>query len=494
MSCKKIQFFVLCATIVGTFFACHSSPGRDESPPKRLRPACPPPVFETPERGHQMLSKELKKAIEIGIRAKLLANVYLGDDDSKANIFVPVISLHFKKPDGTLEEETHFVRSDKKKICLFASGGGERGHVWEKGIHQIYPLLFGERIKVIRAGWLAKHLLRDFELPNTADKSPEDLHSEIFWKTYVHYFLPVQLSPLMAGRHLDHMEVHAFSWWDVCDGCHAQLPYEYAGVPLFYKIVSSRPYEKHYKRTPEFQFSFLKGIKQERKEVLKDTFDRIMGLAQLYDDQPKKEKKAFWTTYPGVEAAKWLGHTFHRENPLLKEYLGSIPESSVKSLEDLLSYLKKENWELSCYQKKPRTFSIQKAWESHWGQRVIPHFGWTSVAETLLEERNGVCEMCGKEGLADISFVYHSKHRGTAPTTTGGEEQGDGSGDDELDIFIRESRIDFSEKNARRKKSLTVGSECVKYMTVTKTKVMDQRKKQKENAKKMNSLKEELGD
>ena len=251
--------------MVEAFFACHSATEAEGSPPKRLRAACPPPVFETPPRGSHKHSLELEKAIEIGLRTKLLANVYLGDEDSRANIFVPILTLHFKAPDGALQQETHFLRSDKRKICLFASGGSEFGHVWEKGIHQIYPLLFAERIKVIRAGWLEKHLYKDLGLLNILGKSPEDLHSEIFWKTYVTYFLRTQLSTLTEGRSLDHMEVQAFSWWDVCDSCHKALPYDYEGIPLSYKVVSSHPYEKHYTETSAFQFSFLKGIKQQRR-------------------------------------------------------------------------------------------------------------------------------------------------------------------------------------------------------------------------------------
>jgi hypothetical protein len=471
MSCR---FIILLSILTGIFFAGHSALEREESSPKRKR-VCPPPAFETPEKSAQGDSVALGKAIEIGLRAKFLANVYLGDEDSKTNIFVPVLTLHFIASNGTPQEESDFVRSDKEKICLFASGGGDRGHLWEKELHRMYYLLFGERVKVIRASWLEKHLYTDRRLSNILGKTPKDLHSEIFWKIYVDNFLEKQLSTLAKGRPLDHMKVQAFSWWEVCDSCHEGLPYKYKGTPLSYHIVSCRPYKNHHGETPGFQCSFLQGVEEKRGKTLKDIFDRIMGLSQIYEDQSKEEKRTFWTTGPGGEAAKWLGHTFHRKNPLLKDYLQSIPESEIPPLEELLSYLRRKNWELSCYQKKLFAYRIQEAWESYWGQRVIPHFGWTFMGESFLESADGMCEMCGKKGIRDLSFVYHPKHRGAAPKA-----------------FKKEDQAEDLGSPAHKKGCLTVGSECVKYMQLSEEVVRRKRETLRKNRKKMDPLRQEL--
>lgn len=429
--------------------------------------------------------EEFQKAIEIGLRTKLLANVYLGDNDNAANIFVPLLTLYFQSSNGNLCEETHFIRSDKGKICLFASGGRSE-HVWEKGIHKIYPLLFkGDRIKIIRANWMTKHLHKDFGLLNVLGDSPEELHSEIFWKFYVTHFLDTQLSLLTKDRSLNHVEVRAFSWWDVCDGCYDQLPRLRNGISLTYNVVSARPYKKGYQQTPEFRFSFLQELSIKREEILKDIFERIIAFAEAYEDESKEAKRTFWTTHPGVDAAKWLGYVLNEENPLLQIYLRDASATSQAILDNLSRYLAKENWDLSCYYP-PFTYPIQHAWKKYWGQKVIPHFGWHFVGEALATAENIICEMCGKKGIKDLSFLSHPKYRDISPIVKEEEPEEDYEpGKHVLGALSKRGK-------ELRKKSLTVGSECVRHMILSRKDIKEKQKKLKKNRATMEPLKAQL--
>ncbi len=457
----KIFNVFLSILFLGISFSAYSSQSDEEmAPPSTKRPRrrissqdldaifvttqapVPPVVEERPSLEHP---EGFEKAVKIALRVKILANTYLGDPNHNANIFIPFLLLHIEGPHGQTHATPTFVKRGEK-ICLFASGGLKSD--WEKAVQRIYPLLFGgEKIKIIRGAWMNKHLERELGFSNTFKEIPIGgspfegyLHSEAFWKKYAQYFL----EPQLGERSLIRIDVHGFSWWDVCTFCHKnQLPSECklssaVSVPFRHRISAAYHYSHDYRQGRNFKSDRLQEVDRKKDAELQDILFRTLGVLRRPKLKLEDEKRIFWTTSPGIELAKLLGQAFMKPNPLLDPL---VPASAQGLLRELLPYLKVVNWDLSCYYEETPLNDIQKTWQKYWKGGVIPHFGWTEIDTFSLDFPEGICEMCGKKDIKKIHLVYHPKYRGKvgSPALT---------------------------KAQKIKRSLRVGSKCVKVMTL----------------------------
>ncbi len=388
---------------------------------------------------------------EFGHRIHAMVQAYQSPED-RVNIFVPAVSTKEGNPCDYLKR--------KGKICVFASGGLK--NAWEKTVSKAYHVLYGEEIKIIRASWVQKHLDRDLETKYA--KTPQTLHTELFFKLFANKF----------KRGI--CEMKAFSWWSPCESCHDLLStfFKDGGYEItFVKKYPSPAYES----TPAFRVRKmpLAHAQVVEEKVWKDLWDQVVKVSQK-PFESEVDKKTFWAeNYQGICLSKWLAQVFVKtpglklglEDPDLSPemlfmkditpYWEEVASEEQESVYGMVRYLAQVNWELSCWYKPPFPEDIQKRWVAHWKKAVVPHFNWQEVGGDEDEEASTTCEMCGYERIRHISYVYHNKH---TPTQKGQPDQA-----------------------YKRKKSLTVGSECVAHLILNAQQVAQSQQKALEKAK-----------
>lgn len=404
--------------------------------------------------------------VDIGMRVKLIANVYLRNLDEKANIFVPFFRATIKNPDGSLVERVNYFRykGRKGKICVFASGGFH--NAWEKSTQRVYEAFYGSKIKIIRGTWIQKHLYRDYKELQKFERTPlEDLHSELYYKTFFERFFPRQLEELKEGGDVLGVVIDAFSWWDVCDGCHEHnLPHNLGKTPVTYRIKSARPYTHTYRDTDMFQSRVLSDLEEKENKHWLSLWSEIKKLPEK-DFSDEEDKRKYWTeTIQGIELTKWLGQAFvenkkpGKKGDVLRHYQ-ALEEFDRDQLKGLIDYLKEENWEFSCWYSHPfPRGDIQKKWKKYWLQLVVPHFGWKEISSEHLDQDTN-CEMCGFEEARKISYIYHPKYRSAK-----------GFPQSKVVVAFLGGPLppESDELKKFKVKSLAVGSKCIETLRLTK--------------------------
>lgn len=442
----------------------------------------------------------LSKMIDMGMKLKLLSNVYLGNVMGKANIFLPRYRVDIELPDETLTTREGYFKTKKGEICVFASGGLH--YIWEKNIRHVYEIFFGEKIKIIRAHWIQKHIYKkNHETTLEEDfsgKKQKELHSEYYYDLFFHkYFIPqlMQKVKKSSGR-LKSLTINVFSWWDVCNKCEKKLSAhkEPLGndVSLTYKIAAYKPYKKDYPPISCVDHTRIPYTKE------KKAWEDLWGIISKYTDKSfknEKKKKRFWTKeHEGLEVCKWLGQAFsertialngretlEKEGSIFSLYRQEQPKK-VKALKNLLSYLYDKNWDLSCWYKGPYPVPVQKNWKKHWKQVCVPHFGWEEVhvIEKKKEEKGqpiefedredweGSCEMCGHEEIGNVYRVFHRKLHGSKKFLSFSKNE----------QKEREGPLGYTHETPltslsaplqkKRLQALCVGSQCVQTLTLEK--------------------------
>lgn len=455
---------------------------------------------------------DFKLPVAIGTRIKLLANVYLANLDEMANIFLPRYTLEVECHDGSLKKAQSFFKTPKGQICVFASGGLH--HIWEKNISHIFEIFFGQKIKIIRAHWIQKYLYKEKGIKRDLEEEflgrEQELHSEFYYDIYFRKFFVPDLLELLQEKFIDepstpilkHITVHAFSWWDVCDGCESSLsshkPPDFAEFGLSYKIAARRRYQHDYPEDSLVSaYALPTTIDEQAWKAIWSALSRYTKKKFENDDQ----KNIFWTTTKdGLEICKWLGQAFRetitgldgRSKKLKKEdiltFYKSMQPDQTHDLEELLSYLQNKNWDLSCWYRGPNFPSrIQPKWKRHWKHQVVPHFGWEEVNDFKLEELAGHCEMCGYEGLNNVFLVFHPKFHASKKFLSLPIE----------DQVLKERDLGFTSQSRvsdlpiplqrKRKQSLSVGSECIKALLLTKQDLDDWRDRHTEEQTEANT-------
>lgn len=454
-------------------------------------------------------TSKLSKMIDLGMRLKLLSNVYLGNTNAKANVFLPRYKVEIRKPNGKTKILEDWFKTKKDEICVFASGGLH--YIWEKNIRHVNEIFFGERVKIIRAHWIQKHIYKNkpaLEEDFSGEKQ-KDLHSELYYDLFFRkYFMPhLNKQVKKCSGTLKKLTIDAFSWWEVCNECEKKLSshQELLGedVSLSYKIAAHKPYKKDYPLTSLVENRRIAGKHEEK------ALGALWGCISKYTKKSFKQKKKrkFWTkTHEGLEVCKWFGQAFAereialdgretlgKEGAMLSFYKKKQPKK-VKALKTLLSYLYNENWDLSCWYKGPFPYPIQYNWKKHWKQVCVPHFGWEDVHSIeKKKEKNdkrrgrrpaherqtpkfddkkdwkGNCEMCGKEGIENVFRIFHPKLHGSKKFlnfTPAEQKQRESS----LRHITHKTPLAELAKPLQKKRlqSLCVGSECVKYLTLKK--------------------------
>lgn len=451
-----------------------------------------------PQISVQDLANFPEKVIRIGTQAKLLANVYLQNMDHTANIFVPWHRISFT--DGTLRED--FFRTENGKICIFVSGGLKYGG-WEKTVAHVFWFFFRERVKIIRAHWMLKNLPQnDLEgisavnkLTNDYEDREHELHSELYYDLYLrHFFLK---DP--RNRNIASLNINAFSWWDLCDGCHHILGKHKDLVPaghISYNIASYRRY-KHTYPSNEF-LSWRQVPSTVETQVWGQIQSKSLEYARkTFDDNEAKEK--FWSnSVEGLEICKWLGQAFEQnavtdeDKPAKNKKKGDVlkfyremNEDDRKILKNLIEFLKQVNWDLSCWFKHHYVHKLQTNWRRHWRHMVMPHLNWK--LGRVISVSNEQCQMCGHKGLAEHHEIFHPKHQVSAKfLQLSPEEQNEEEPIE--DTTKKNEKIPVSVE-LKRKRSIWVGSECVRVVQMTKkehdewmikNKILDKRKDKEE--------------
>jgi hypothetical protein len=429
----------------------------------------------------------LSHVVEMGVRSKLLANVYLRKVDGTANIFLPFYSMKFSDSDKPKQD---FFRTKKNKICVFASGGLQ--NTWESTVSNVQTYFLGEEVKIIRAYWTQKHLWKDKGIRCKLDQDfqgrESELHSEFYYDLFFRNFFLPEMPNLTEGHteKLESITIYAFSWWDVCDSCeekylgkHQFLLNKHLDSPgskikLSYKIAASRNYQHH----PGFR-SIVESTRVSatlEPPAWKETWASVLKYVRKpFENDEAKEK--FWTrTKEGLEVCKWLGQAFV-ENTVLPnvgrakylkkgdvlKYYAKVDPSENEELNRLLGYLRQENWELSCWYRSPKYVNrIQGAWKINWRQIVMPHFGWEEVFQGKADIES-ICEMCGNDDVWNISLIFHPKFRVSTKFLNLSEQ--------DQEMRAADHKIEPSPRNLpeplqqKRKQSICVGSECVKVLT-----------------------------
>lgn len=445
--------------------------------------------------------KDFDLVTTMGTRLKLLANVYLANLQGKANIFLPRYSLEVETEDGSLQTIQSFFETPKGEICVFASGGLH--HIWEKNIGHIYKLFFGQKVKIIRSHWMQKHLQKDKEIKRDLEEEfkgkENELHSEFYYDLFFRHFFVQELAEFVAegGITLKRLTIHGFSWWDVCNGCEDLLsshkpPIE-TGLELSYKIAARKRYNHFYPETSLVEgYTLSATVEEEAWNAIWEALAQYTGKSF----ENHKEKENFWTkTKDGLEVCKWLGQAFRERTKGLDgtiqvtkkgdvlAFYKSMQPKKTKALEKLLVYLQDKNWDLSCWYWGPNFPSpYQPAWKRHGKHLIRPHFGWESVTEFKIEDKNRSdhCEMCGNENLMNVHLVFHPKHQVSNKFLNLSEE----------DQKLTEKEYGFTFNSLvsnfpdplkqKRRQCLYVGSECIKYLCQSKKDIKKWHKKHPE--------------
>lgn len=461
--------------------------------------------------------RALSKMIDMGMKLKLLSNVYLGNVMGKANIFLPRYRADIELPDETLTTKEGFFKTEKGEICVFASGGLH--YIWEKNIRHVYEIFFGKKIKIIRAHWIQKQKHYETTLEEDfSGKKQKDLHSEYYYDLFFRKdFIPQLMQKVKkSSGTLRNLTIDAFSWWDVCNKCEKKLSAhkELLGndVSLTYKIAAYKPYKKAYPPISCVNHTRIPYNTEQK------AWEALWGCISKYTEKSfknEKKKRRFWTkTHEGLEVCKWLGQAFseraialdgretlEKEGAILSLYKKEQPKK-LKALKNLLSYLYDKNWDLSCWYKGPQyPDKVQPKWKRHWKQVCLPHFGWEEVhaIEKKKEEKDkrkgrkkrgdwqpiefedredwkGDCEMCGYEGIENVYRVFHPKLHGSKTFLSFSEKE----------QKEREGSLGYTHETPlaalsaplqkKRLQSLCVGSECVKTLTLEKKAIKEWRK------------------
>lgn len=427
--------------------------------------------------------------IILGTRLKLLANVYLRNLDEMANIFFPRYTIIFQGENGE-EKESDFFRIPPKeheknqgsagKICVFASGG--LYNTWEKTVAHIQKIFFGARVKVIRASWIQKHLIKE-DLEEKFFGRENELHSEYYFDIFFrNSFIPWMREKYPNAKSL---LITAYSWWDVCNKCeklltdHRDLLHS-QGVTLSYQIASTRCYHHMYQENTAITELRVSPIYEQ--QAWKLIWSNVTKFAK--QDFPSPEsKERFWAqTKDGLELCKWLGQAFvenaftlsgkrtkpSKKGDILKFY-NEMAEEDTQQLRDLLDYLREKNWDLSCWYRGRCPDKVQNKWKIYWRQVVLPHFGWKRVGFFRDEGGNSYCEMCGNKDVVDIHLIFHPKFRVSESLLEQLNEEEEAS-EDEVSIDLLTAPfgdLPFIHQRKRRQ-SLCVGSECVKVLSWSK--------------------------
>lgn len=259
--------------------------------------------------------------------------------------------------------------------------------------------------------------------------------------------------------------MRAFSWWRPCDDCHREMlgfQRRPAGA-VSYTISYAHFYPCTYLQNETFRFQQIPDYERRSEEIWENIWSRVVQFA----DKPFSsvaEKEKFWAQhYQGICLSKWLAQVFvkdmtqedtsNAEEGLslsleqISPFLARVDKEEVRRVKDLVEYLRSVNWEFSCWFSNPFPHRIQKNWNKYWKGAVVPHFGWKSIGTEEQDERGMQhCEMCGySKGLKDLYYVYHPKH-----------------------TPAKEEKIT---QGYQRRKSLTVGSECVRFLGLTREEV-----------------------
>ena len=433
--------------------------------------------------------RELESAIDMGMKLKLLANVYLGRIDQSANIFLPQYVLDLEGEGGSVTRSTPaFFRTAKGEICVFASGSSH--NVWEKTVARVYEIFFGEKVKIIRAWWMQRHLYSEKKISRRLTEEfkgrENELHSEFYYDLFFkHFFLPGLIEEY--GDSVKAMTVNAFTWWEVCDSCHInyleqhrQLCTEQGIKGPYFNLGAARRYQHHYPEAPTLVGYRVPSDQEET--AWRVIWEGLKSYVDLHADD-EEEKRKFWTkTANGIELCKWIGQAFvenahslkgrksvPKRGDILRFYNEMIEqgEEGAKDLKNLILYLRERNYEFSCWYKIPYVEKIQGNWKKYASQIIMPHFHWKLLGEFEVEFGDSQCDMCGNEDVRYMSMVYHSKHRVSKNIATTAEEE---YVDWPFDTEIRFDQLTEAQKKERRQ-SIAVGSECVKFLRLGRTEI-----------------------
>jgi hypothetical protein len=466
-----------------------------------LPPKYPPPgtVFDEKEESDseeegqeeaQLPPDSMNPFIEKGFQIKLLANVYLRRLHEAANIFLPHYTLTYRN--GAQRKQDYF-RTPKEEICVFASGGLQ--NTWEKTVAKVHGIFFGgEKIKIIRASWIQKYFYKKLKKQNNLEKEyrgrENELHSELYYDIFFRNFFLPELEE--KGINPETLTVQAFTWWEVCNSCDGllerqkNLPF-LQNVRLEYQVAANRRYVHSY---PES--SSITGYKAQSRE--RPVWEQIWRNVTSYVQKQfpnSKAKRRFWTkTEEGLEVCKWMGQAFEEnivtldaktvkaapKGDILK-YYRQMSDQDTQGLKRLLDYLKRVNWDLSCWYKGFYPDRIQLQWKKYWRQVVVPHFDWEIVEKTKNKDGSSHCEMCGNTDVFYIYWVYHPKFKVSRRFLNLPEEEQQ----------QREMKMGFTLETLfkdlptvlqkKRKDSLLVGSECVKVLGFTRDEIKEWERK-----------------
>lgn len=440
----------------------------------------------------QLAPDSMNLLIEKGFQIKLLANVYLRRLHEAANIFLPYYTTTYHN--GAQRKQDYF-RTPKGEICVFASGGLQ--NTWEKTVAKVHGIFFGgEKIKIIRASWIEKYFYKKFNKQRNLEEEyrgrENELHSELYYDIFFRNFFVSELEE--NGITPETLIVQAFTWWEVCNSCDGLLEKQknipfLQNVRLDYQVAANRRYVHSY---PES--SSITGYKAQSRErpVWEQIWRKVTSYVQKPFLNPKaREKQRFWSkTEEGLEVCKWMGQAFEEnivtldaktvkatpKGDILKFYR-QMSDQDTQGLKGLLDYLKKVNWDLSCWYKGIYPDLIQLKWKKYWRQVVVPHFNWEIVEVIQDDERTSHCQMCGNTDVVYIYWVYHPKFKVSDRFLNLSEEEQQ----------QREIKMGFTLETPfkdlptvlqkKRKDSLLVGSECVKVLGFTRNEIKEWERK-----------------
>jgi len=429
----------------------------------------------------------LDDVTRLGLRIKLLANVYSGKVDATANIFVPQYVIRVSQPNGPVKKMKSYFKTDKGEICIFSSGG-TLNH-WEKSVGKVYNIFFAQKVKIIRWRWLYKHLNQIMAGNNPLDAyegKETELHSELYYSLFFqHFFLPKVKQKY--GANLKTLGIRAFSWWEVCDGCEGHLSKQSTLCESndlendLCEIAAVRKYAHKYNSSIIHAYSVAQA---QEESAWTSIWEKVTHCVNKYAHS-SRDKRNFWTkTVEGLELCKWLGQAF-RENIYtlnaatakpngrgdILNYYNPMSNEDKASLLNLLDYLREENWELSCWYTPPYYDRVQGAWKAYAMQVVRPHFGWQLISEPPADDNTHECQMCGQKGLIHTYWVYHPKFRVTNKYFQMSEDQQRAT--EQSDGFNHETSFDQlpSYLQLKRRQSIVVGSECLKTLELEKNEV-----------------------
>lgn len=428
---------------------------------------------------------DFEHVVTAGMRLKVIASVFLGRLDEKANIFFPSFRAEVVDENGKARVVTGFLKSPKDQILVFASGG--TGRIWEKTVSRVYEIFFGRKIKIIRESWLRKH-------GGSVDLTRRNSHhSESFFDIFTRLNGLSSLSPQITDWDtISRLDLFCFSWWDVCDECFEDLSslasYLKRRISATHFHVASRRRYSHSIRNNDILSSFCVSGTEE-KTAWKEVWWKVQEYASR-DFPSDEEKEKFWTkSVEGLEICKWIGQAFvenkHdvlgtrlsvKDGDFLKHY-EEFTREDPKCLSDLIEYLTEKNWDLSCWYSHHVPHNLQKSWKKNWHHIVVPHFSWSLVAQFEDDCGDNICEMCGHEDITTLYWLYHPKFKLSQEFFGLPEE--DQTRTEKDYGFSLETKFEalLPHFQKARRQSLVVGSKCQKVLQASRQDLDEWRKK-----------------